>query len=190
MLPTRNRVPAYRRHKPSGQAVVTLGGRDVYLGAHGSDRSRAAYERAVAEWLSSGRATRPPGRCAARTVDELLVAFFAHARMYYRRTDGSTTSEYDNFRDAVRPLQRLYGSTPVDQFGPLRLKALRGEMIRLRWARSYINKQIGRVKRVFRHGVENELVEPRVHQALQAVDGLRAGRSDAREAEPVRAVDR
>ncbi len=26
------RVPSYRRHKSSGQAVVTLNGRDVYLG--------------------------------------------------------------------------------------------------------------------------------------------------------------
>ena len=25
------RVPSYRRHKPSGQAVVTLNGRDIYL---------------------------------------------------------------------------------------------------------------------------------------------------------------
>ena len=30
------RVPSLRHHKPSGQAVVTLSGRDVYLGPHGS----------------------------------------------------------------------------------------------------------------------------------------------------------
>ena len=27
------RIPSYRHHKPSGQAVVTLNGRDIYLGA-------------------------------------------------------------------------------------------------------------------------------------------------------------
>jgi hypothetical protein len=27
----RTRVPSYRRHKPSGQAVVTLNGKDRYL---------------------------------------------------------------------------------------------------------------------------------------------------------------
>ncbi len=27
-----SRVPSYRRHKPSGQAVVTLNGKDIYLG--------------------------------------------------------------------------------------------------------------------------------------------------------------
>jgi hypothetical protein len=26
--------PSYRRHKPSGQAVVTLNGKDIYLGTY------------------------------------------------------------------------------------------------------------------------------------------------------------
>ncbi len=34
------RVLKYRRHKPTGQAVVTLGGRDCYLGRHGTAASR------------------------------------------------------------------------------------------------------------------------------------------------------
>jgi hypothetical protein len=33
-------VPAYRLHRRSGQAVVTLDGRDFYLGIHGSPESR------------------------------------------------------------------------------------------------------------------------------------------------------
>jgi hypothetical protein len=32
---TTPRAPSYRRHKPSGQAVVTLSGRDIYLGKWG-----------------------------------------------------------------------------------------------------------------------------------------------------------
>ena len=34
-------VPKYGRHKASGQAVVTLGGRDFYLGKHGTAASKA-----------------------------------------------------------------------------------------------------------------------------------------------------
>lgn len=30
------RIPSYRHHKPSGHAVVTLGGRDIYLGKYNS----------------------------------------------------------------------------------------------------------------------------------------------------------
>jgi len=39
------RVPSYRRHKPTGKAVVTLKGRDIYLGKYGSKESRAEYPR-------------------------------------------------------------------------------------------------------------------------------------------------
>ncbi len=42
------------------------------------------------------------------------------------------------------------------------------------------NQRIGTVVRVFRHGVENELVPPAVYQALKSVEGLKAGRSAAR----------
>jgi hypothetical protein len=31
-MPTLNRIPTYRKHRASGQAVVTLDSRDFYLG--------------------------------------------------------------------------------------------------------------------------------------------------------------
>ena len=40
----RTGVPSYRKHKASGQAVVTLSGRDVYLGPHGSQVSKDEYD--------------------------------------------------------------------------------------------------------------------------------------------------
>ena len=51
-------VPAYQRHEASGQAVVKLGGRVVYLGPFGSDESRVRYRREVAEWQALGSASR------------------------------------------------------------------------------------------------------------------------------------
>ncbi len=56
------RIPSYRRHKPSGQAVVTLGGRDVYLGPWRSPDSKRQYRRRIAEYLAGGAAspTTPP----------------------------------------------------------------------------------------------------------------------------------
>jgi hypothetical protein len=33
-------VPSYRRHKQSGQAIVTLSKRDILLGEYGSRESR------------------------------------------------------------------------------------------------------------------------------------------------------
>ena len=57
------KAPSYRLHKPSGQAVVTIDGRDLYLGRHDTPASRAEYDRLIAEWLAGGRRLhrRPPG---------------------------------------------------------------------------------------------------------------------------------
>jgi hypothetical protein len=49
------RIPSYRLHKQSGQAIVTLTDglgrrRDVLLGRYGTPESRAEYVRVLAEW--------------------------------------------------------------------------------------------------------------------------------------------
>ena len=36
----RKHLPSYRLHKPTGQAVVTLNGKDNYLGRHGTKIAR------------------------------------------------------------------------------------------------------------------------------------------------------
>jgi hypothetical protein len=51
----RKRLPSYRPHEPTGQAVVTLNGKDYYLGRHGTQMSKDAYDRLMAEWLAGGR---------------------------------------------------------------------------------------------------------------------------------------
>ena len=54
-MPRTTKPPAYRLYKRTGQAVVTLGGRDYYLGPHGTKVSRDEYDRLVGEWLTNGR---------------------------------------------------------------------------------------------------------------------------------------
>ncbi len=195
------RFPKYRLHRNSGQAIVTLNCQDHYLGVHGSDESKAAYDRLIAQWLSQGRQTQRPTvepatqtslpiqpEAGTRTVDHVIHGFWQHAKLHYRKPDGTSTTELDNFRQALRPLRRLYGSSAADQFGPKALKALREHMIGLDWCRSHINKQISRIKSVFRWAVENELVPPAIHHGLLAVKGLQRGRTNAREAKTVRPV--
>jgi integrase len=57
-----------------------------------------------------------------------------------------------------------------------------------RWARTVINRRVGRIIRLFKWAVGEELVNALVQQALKAVAGLQKGRCDARETEPVRPV--
>jgi hypothetical protein len=41
MLTLTQSNPKYRKHRASGQAVVTLNGHDYYLGPHGTKASKA-----------------------------------------------------------------------------------------------------------------------------------------------------
>ena len=58
----KNSVPKYRQHKQSGQAIVTLNGRDFLLGHYGTKASGAKYDRLIAEWLDRGRQPIWPSR--------------------------------------------------------------------------------------------------------------------------------
>jgi hypothetical protein len=118
------RVPSYRRHRPSGQAVVTLDGRDHYLGKWNTKASRTEYDRLIGEWLAGGWCLPPGGENADLTVAELALRFWRFAKPYYRK-DGRPTSELDEYRLSIRPLRRLYGSTLARDFGPLALKSVR-----------------------------------------------------------------
>jgi integrase len=183
------RTPSYRLHKPTDQAVVTLNGRDFYLGKHGSSESRAEYDRLIAQWLSNGRqiAASGAGGLADLAVIELVLAYLRHCETYYRK-DGEPTSEPANIKLAMRPLKHLYGQTPAREFGPLALKAVRQAMIESGLCRNECNKRTAHVVRCFKWGVENELVPPSVHHGLKAVSGLRRGRTEARESTPVKPV--
>jgi len=101
---------------------------------------------------------------------------------------GEPTSEVCYIKLAVGWLKRLYGHTPAQDFGPLSLKALIQAMIDGNISRGCINGCAARIKRLFKWAVANEKVPPSVHQGLQAVAGLRRGRSEARETEPVTPV--
>jgi integrase len=173
--------PSYRLHKPSGQAVVTLNGKDFYLGAFESKESREKYDQLIAEWLASGRQTPTSG---GLSVNELLLAYLEFASTYY----APPSTERQHVKWSMRPLKELYGRSGAADFGPLALKNVRDKMIEAGLCRREINKRIGRIKRLFGWAVENELVPPSVHHGLSAVKGLRAGRSQARESEPVKPV--
>lgn len=188
------KIPSYRLHKASGQAVVTLNGKDVYLGPHGTPESKAEYDRVIEEWLASHKqlppqpADRPtPGRTPDLAIDESFLPYWDFVRQYYRK-NGQPTSEVDSIRRALTPVLELYGRQPARSFGPLALKVCRQRMIDDGLTRGAINKHVGRIKRFFKWAAENELMSPEVFHALSTVSGLRRGRAAAQESQPVRPV--
>ena len=183
------RIPSYRKHKPSGQAVVTLSGRDFYLGPWQSQVSRDEYDRLIGEWLANGRHMPAVNQPLELTVTELIASYWSFAEDYYQK-NGQSTGEVDCLRAALRPLRRLYGHRSVRDFGPLALENVRQHFIAVGNCRNYVNANVRRIKRMFRWGVSREIVPPNVYQAIAALAGLRAGRSEAKESQAVMPVSR
>ena len=178
-----SKLPQIRFHKTTRQAYVRLDGTMVYLGPATPNNVSLAvkrrYDETIARWLA-GRSADPYGII----VGELAVRYFEHARQHYRK-NGKETSEVTSIRSALRLLVKADGTTRVQEYGPLKFQALRTRMIDAGWRRKSINKQIGRIRRMFKWGVSQELVPTDTLVALNSVAGLRAGRSKAIESAPV-----
>ncbi len=96
------------------------------------------------------------------TVAELIQQYRRHAEQYYRGPDGKQTCEVENVRKACRIVRTLYGDTLAKDFGPLALQAVRGVFIDKGYCRTSINRDIGRIKLMFKWGVSRELLPPSV----------------------------
>jgi hypothetical protein len=179
--------PRYCRHRASGQAIVTIHGKDIYLGPWSTKASKAEYDRIIGEWLANGRQKPKAGSDLA--IVELVERFKVYAEGYYRDAAGNPSREAENYKSVMALLVRLYGSTQAADFGPLALEALRLKMIESGWCRNVVNRQVWRVKLIFQWAVAKELIPASVHQALATVKSLDAGRSGAKESDPVKAVD-
>jgi hypothetical protein len=68
-------LPKYRKHKASGQAVVTLNGQDHYLGRWKSAASKAEYNRLIGEYLAHGRVIQDTSE--ETTVSEVILGIGA-----------------------------------------------------------------------------------------------------------------
>ena len=187
---SRLRIPKLRHHKASGQGFVELCSHRFYLGRFGLPETRERYDRTVAEWLANGR--QLPVDPEEITVTEVIARFWRWAEGYYRKPDGTPTTELDHFRFVLRGLRHLYGRSLAGEFGPRALRAYRaaaveGRLVGMRGpaSRRYANELTRRVKQLFRWAVEHELVPPAMYQALRVVPGLKRGRTDARETDPV-----
>jgi hypothetical protein len=89
--------------------MVTLNGRDICLGRFGTPQSRAEYDRAITEWIASGRQFLPDKNEV--TISEIIAAYWSHAERYYRRSDGTQSDEVSCIKKALGPLRVLYGAT-------------------------------------------------------------------------------
>lgn len=179
-MPESSPFPAYPR-KPhrSGQARIRVGGRDLYLGIHGSPESHAEYARRKAEY-ESGQVPEPVLRAGPRlTVADGVALFLEQAQSHQlRHPDGTPKKEHAEFVYAARPLLDLFGPTLAADFRARQLAALQGEMRTRGWSPRQVNHQVVRVRHIFRWLESQELVPEGRWDHLRTVRGLRVGNVD------------
>lgn len=184
MPQTAEHVPAYKLHKPTGQARVIIRGRHVYLGRYGSPESREKYARLIAEEASSPVVPRGSTIKTDTLVVQVCAAYWDFAQGYYVK-GGQPSAHLHTVKRALQVLRQLYGSTPANDFGPLAYQAIQQHLVQADNARSYVNRLCETIRRAFKWGVSKEMVSPHVYQALATVPGLKRGRCTARETAPV-----
>jgi integrase len=123
-----------------------------------------------------------------RTVMAIAKAYRDHAANYYLDVAGNETSEVKRIEYATKTMIKLYATCPAEEFGPLKLKEVRKTMIEARLARNTIHDRIACIKRMFRWAASEELAPVSVYQGLSTIEGLKRGRSGAKETARVPAV--
>ena len=175
------RLPTYRFHRASNQAICCILGRTYYLGEFDSKESRDKFNRLVAEYLTNPSFGIEKGR---QSIAESVVAFLKHAKSYY-----GEGSEFEKYSRALAPMVELYSDLNIRDFGIQEFKAIREQWVRKKHAREYVNKQAKRIIAFVKWLVGEGMLEPTFHQALRCVQPLKKGRCNCPESEPVRPVD-
>ena len=152
-MPRLRRPPSYRLHKARGCAVVTIDGRNHYLGKHGSEESCKLYEQLIAAWKA--RSFRPAPSKAIKATNEpklmieLCAAYMAHANTYYVKAGKATGAIY-GIRALVKLLTEHCGHVVASEFNSAHVHQLLDVMVAAKLARPYINEHLGRLKRIRR----------------------------------------
>lgn len=168
----------YRKQGGRDRGFVEFQGKRHYFpGPYGSPQSKDSYREFVRRHKSPPKIEKP--RCI--TIAVLVNLHRQYAETYY---PSGYKTESANIRFSLKFLLEKHATLPVDEFGPLKLKALMSEMAGSGLSRSYVNAVASRIKRLFKWGVSEEIVQPATLQGLMAVQGLRMGRTPARESEP------
>ncbi|WP_436717221.1 hypothetical protein U8335_09525 [Roseiconus lacunae] len=166
-------MPSYRYHI-SGQAVVTLGGKDYYLGPHNSPESHAKYLALIGDYQRNG--LRAPDADSHQS-DKLLTIAGLVADFRENGLQRITTS--DNHRSAFANLATLlvdeFGDSPAKEFGPRKLAELRSLFVASGNCRRHANEQTSKIKRIFKWAVSRELIDANQWVSLQTLENLKDG---------------
>lgn len=177
------RVPSYRSHC-SGQARVTILGKDYLLGPYDSEESRQEYARLIAEYLASGRSKTFGKDPDSLTIAMVVADYLQFGKSYF----GESTKEYKNIKRALAPLIKLYADVAVEEFGPNQFKTVRSDWISPDRSRGYVNGQMARVLRFLKWAVGEGKMPSSVFETCKCVGHLKSGKCELEDTEPIQPV--
>lgn len=184
---SRNRsAPKYRFHKATGQAVVTIDGKDRYLGPYDSEESKEKYQRLVAQRNLSQVVKRRQAKVV--TINGLIINYLRFCKSHYLKR-GELTSEWYSVKAVMQRLKKQHGSTKVLDFGPVVFKEFRETLIAERLKRSTINHYCCHIKWMFERAAEDELIDASLYHRIKLVRNIQMGRSEAVESQDVMPVE-
>jgi len=146
----------------------------------------ATYIAFCREWYALRGRPAPP-REEEISVRAMVVRYLEYAEATFRK-HGRITSEVSGSRSALKRVTEMYGRESSAVFGPLKLRTVIDGMVREGLSRKTINDYRDKIVRCWKWAVGRELVPAATAAALDAVERLIAGRTQARESEPVRSV--
>lgn len=135
------------------------------------------------ENLRKGRAIAWDGKLAT-----LIKMYHAHNKEYYL----PPSKEAYRISLGIFPLSELYPDILADDFTPPCLKKFMSHVVesdKYNWCRKLINERIRIIKRMFKWAASEMLVSIHTYTALTTVEGLRRGRTIARESKKVLPAD-
>lgn len=163
-------------HKAKNHAYVKIKGRLIALGPADDPNTEVIYHQVMLDFLMNKYKV-------GRTVSVLCAKYLKHAEVYYRHG-----SQVHTVKSAIKYLCAVHGDSLAERFGPRELKHVRESLIQHGLARRTINALVNQMRRIWKWAAAEGIVPHTVYQSLCALDGLRRGRSAARETDPVTPV--
>lgn len=197
------KAPALRYHL-SGQSVVTIDGKDYYLGKHDSPESIARYAVLIGIYQAGG--LKLPEDFDAAELDSKAASLLGFAPSQQASQPILVRHLTASYRELVKvkyasnnaercrllllcdDLDKHDGDKLADSYGPLALQTQRARWVKDGKSRAYCNRLTNSVVRLFKFAVSQELVSGSTWQNLKSVEALRRGQSAAHEPDPIQPV--
>ena len=200
------KAPALRYHI-SGQSVVTIDGRDFYLGKHDSSESLARYAVLIGVYQSGGlvlpedfdqetlnasvaRMMGGLGVPSTHQADEpILVRHLTAAYVEFaKKRYANSKAELPRVVGMCGELDAADGDELAVEYGPRALKRQRQRWVDSGKSRLYCNRLTNLVIRMYKWASSEELVGESAWNWLKSLEPLKVGHTDAPESEPIRPV--